>query len=347
MTLSQHTGSLPTAGLPPDSARSGALSGAPHGADPTGAAVSPQGTGQAPGFSTQHHQEQHMAQQTNPVTDVSAETRLRLVEKKVENTLAVVDQRLESLATWLARLDKDASACTAVGAQLAAALTKAQGEFGPIEKNCTNNYTHTRYADLAAVLAAVRPALAKHGLAVVQQSTCTWTDDLTRGSVTVTTRLVHESGEQLLDECTVPVLPMARRKGEDGAEQFAKSLSPQAFGIAITYARRYSISALLGVAPEEEAEGDGGARVRAQKVVEQAQAAQRRGGKGAGGVLPTPQALASWTGEELQTTIDKVRAGLEQVASDPKRLEQGKAYLSVLLEEQARRFSQLTEAPAA
>lgn len=120
--------------------------------------------------------------------------------------------------------------------QLVGALAKAQGSYEPIRKNRTvtvkmkSGGTYDfRYATLDAVLDATRTALAVNGLAI----TATISDKL------LTVLLMHESGEWLQ---SVAPLPMP---GGDW----------QAYGSAITYARRYLISTMLGVSSESDDDG--------------------------------------------------------------------------------------------
>ena len=121
-------------------------------------------------------------------------------------------------------------ACSEMGSadigELAKALSAAQGEMGHAAKSRQNPHFRSSYADLASVLDACREPLAKHGLAVVQ---------LALGDVLVT-RLLHTSGQWL--SATTPIV--------------AKERSPQAYGSAVTYARRYALSALVGVAQADD-----------------------------------------------------------------------------------------------
>lgn len=114
---------------------------------------------------------------------------------------------------------------------LAAALAATQAELVDPKKGSVNPHFKNRYADLADVLSAVRPVLTRNGLAVVQG-----TESSSLGAVTVTTMLVHTSGQWVRSSLTLPV-------GKPDA---------QGFGSAITYARRYSIAALVGVAPDDD-----------------------------------------------------------------------------------------------
>jgi hypothetical protein len=90
------------------------------------------------------------------------------------------------------------------------------------------------YADLASIIALVRPALAKHGLAVAQA-----VDTLQPGTVSVTTRVYHQAGHhESFGTLTIVAGDDARRAGS-----------------AVTYARRYSLCAALGIAPDEDTDG--------------------------------------------------------------------------------------------
>lgn len=118
---------------------------------------------------------------------------------------------------------------------LAKALAAAQAAFTVAGFDRENPHFRSKYATLASVYAACRPALAAQGLAVVQALA---TGE--GGRVTLTTRLVHASGQWL--ESTVSVAP---EKG--GA---------QALGSAATYLRRYALSSLLGIATGEDDDGE-------------------------------------------------------------------------------------------
>lgn len=115
--------------------------------------------------------------------------------------------------------------------QIATALVKAQKAFGPALKTATNPHFRSKYADLSACVEAVIDALNDNGIALIQQTH----DDAT--GVTVETVFVHESGEMLSSgKLHVPA---------------AKS-DPQGYGSALTYARRYSLMAACGIAPEDD-----------------------------------------------------------------------------------------------
>jgi hypothetical protein len=115
-------------------------------------------------------------------------------------------------------------------AALAAGLAKAQGEIEGASKDKTNPHFKSSYADLASVWDACREPLSKNGLAVMQPSFA----DGPR--VTVTTILVHSSGEFIEVDLTMT----------------AAQNTPQGIGSCITYARRYALASLVGVAPEDD-----------------------------------------------------------------------------------------------
>lgn len=124
--------------------------------------------------------------------------------------------------------------------EIAKSLSVAQGQFRPILKTKTAKvrtkagYEYTyNYADLADVIEATRDALAKNGLAVVQNI------DKKESSLIIESLLVHQSGEWLQTAIEVPI------------SDFGNS-AVQSMGGTITYARRYAYSALLNIASEDD-----------------------------------------------------------------------------------------------
>ena len=118
---------------------------------------------------------------------------------------------------------------------LYAALAKAQAEFPPIPRTRTvtvrsdkGNYTFD-YAPLDTILALCRPILGKYALAITQK----WTGD------SLETVLGHQSGAELWATVRVPAADSMQKRGA-----------------ALTYLRRYSIQAILGIAAEEDTDGD-------------------------------------------------------------------------------------------
>jgi len=125
---------------------------------------------------------------------------------------------------------------------IATALVKAQKAFGPALKTSTNPHFRSRYADLSACVEAVITGLNDNGIALIQKCY-----DCENG-VMVETVFVHESGETL--ECGILHVPAAKQ-------------DPQGYGSALTYARRYSLMAAAGIAPEDD---DGNSASRRPEV---------------------------------------------------------------------------------
>lgn len=115
--------------------------------------------------------------------------------------------------------------------QIASALVKAQKAFGPALKSASNPHFRSKYADLSACVEAVIDGLNSNGIALVQH-----THDCEHG-VTVETVFIHESGETYsAGKFHVP----------------AVKHDAQGYGSALTYARRYSLMAACGIAPEDD-----------------------------------------------------------------------------------------------
>ena len=119
-----------------------------------------------------------------------------------------------------------------------AALAAAQAEFKTVVKNCVNPAFNSKYADLQSILDATRPALNRHGLFLFQRVASS------KDGVSVETCVSHSSGETI--SSGVLFIPVVGAKNPS-----------QAFGSAETYARRYSLSAFLGVSADEDDDGNG------------------------------------------------------------------------------------------
>ena len=110
--------------------------------------------------------------------------------------------------------------------KLVEALAKAKEEFGAAIKDSLNPHFRSKYADLDTVVSATTPALSKHGLVVVQSF----------DGDNLETMLAHASGEWI--------------KGSQPLH--AIKMDPQGFASASTYARRYGLMAICGIAPEDD-----------------------------------------------------------------------------------------------
>lgn len=114
---------------------------------------------------------------------------------------------------------------------LAAALAKAQAAVKGAKKDSTNPHFKNDYADLASTWDACREALSANSLAVTQT-----TEPSDGTTVTVHTFLLHASGEWMRGALTMK----------------PQKVDPQGIGSCITYARRYALAAMVGVAPADD-----------------------------------------------------------------------------------------------
>lgn len=114
--------------------------------------------------------------------------------------------------------------------EIATALCAAQSVMRNALKENTNPAFRSKYADLAAYIEASREALAKNGLALSQGVAADG------AQVTVTTLLIHKSGEWLENDLTLQAMKQ----------------DPQGIGSAISYGRRYSLAAILNMASEDD-----------------------------------------------------------------------------------------------
>ena len=116
--------------------------------------------------------------------------------------------------------------------EIFAAMVKAQKDYGAVLKTKVNpGFKGSKYADLAATIEAVSDSLNANGIAVAQ--VCHESSD----GVVVETKFLHDSGEEW-----------------SGGKLFIPSSAKtaQGFGSALTYARRYSLLAACGIAPEDD-----------------------------------------------------------------------------------------------
>lgn len=115
--------------------------------------------------------------------------------------------------------------------ELASALAMAQASMGFAKKDAANPYFKSKYADLAAVVEAIKKPLTEHGLSYSQG-----TDIDEQGGVIVETLLMHKSGEWI--EGRLRMMPV--------------KADPQGIGSCITYARRYGLQAIVGVPADDD-----------------------------------------------------------------------------------------------
>jgi len=120
-------------------------------------------------------------------------------------------------------------------AKISKALAQFQGEVKNPANTETNPFFNSKYAPLSDILNAVRPLLSKYGLSVLQSPSGDGQN------IAITTLIVHESGEWIESD---PLTLKAEKATAQGA------------GSAITYARRYALSAMLGISSEDDNDGN-------------------------------------------------------------------------------------------
>lgn len=118
---------------------------------------------------------------------------------------------------------------------LAKALAQAQAKLEDAKKDKTNPHFNSRYATLASVRAAMSDVLPLFGLAVVQSF-----EPHGEAGVCIVTTLMHESGEWIKSRLFLPVTKK----------------DAQGFGSAISYGRRYSLAAIVGIATDDDDDGN-------------------------------------------------------------------------------------------
>ena len=160
------------------------------------------------------------------------------------------------------------------------ALVAAQGAITNAKKTAENPFFNSKYADLATILDVAREPLKAAGLAVIQSPT---TGD---GKVTVTTRIIHISGQWIESALVFEVVKK----------------DPQSVGSAITYGRRYSLAAILGIAQEDD-DGNAGSDPTPNKQ----KAAPQPPAKPKGNIQNAFNAI---TGAVDTETIEKIRKKL-------------------------------------
>lgn len=119
--------------------------------------------------------------------------------------------------------------------EIAAALSKAQGAFKIAELNCVNPHFKSKYADLASITDAIRKPLADNGLTYVHEVVSV------NGGISCSVHLFHASGQWMQFE---PLIMPVQKS------------TAHAVGGAITYAKRYTLSASLGVVADEDDDGN-------------------------------------------------------------------------------------------
>lgn len=159
--------------------------------------------------------------------------------------------------------------------ELAAALAKFQGEVDNVKKDGKNPFFKSKYATLENVIATIRGPLKDNDLSFSQFPT---------GENELATILMHKSGEYI--KATAKMNP--------------KDNSPQSQGSAITYLRRYALSAILGIATEDDDDGNAASSTPKPRRMDPYQIVRR--------AIPTPEHDA----QDVTTTTTEPEQFLEQ-----------------------------------
>lgn len=143
-----------------------------------------------------------------------------------------------------------------MSAAISKALVKAQHDIKAVAKDAVNPHFKNRYASLDAIMEMVRPTLGNYGMAVTQDGQAVFDVAGAVAGVTVRTTLIHESGETISNSVTMPL----------------EKATAQGVGSALTYGRRYGLSALLALTTDED---DDGARASERAPAQEKAAADK------------------------------------------------------------------------
>jgi len=128
---------------------------------------------------------------------------------------------------------------------LNSALVAALGELRNVPKDKVNPHFKSKFTSLDAILDATRPVLAKHGLAMSQEPV------FEDGMAGVVTRIIHAGGESRESKLLLPL----------------RDQSAQGVGSCLSYARRYAAAAVLGIASDEDDDGQVASKPITQSVI--------------------------------------------------------------------------------
>lgn len=145
--------------------------------------------------------------------------------------------------------------CSAEITELARAMLKVQSDLQPALKDRENTFSHSRYATLNSVMEACRDALISNGIWLAQYPV-----PVEAGHMGLVTKLTHAESGQWQSSLMVMPLPKA---------------DPQGYGSAMTYSRRYALSALIGIVTEEDDDGVGAGAETVQRPRRKRQARQQ------------------------------------------------------------------------
>lgn len=129
--------------------------------------------------------------------------------------------------------------------ELAVALAKFHADCPVVFKDSVNPQLRSKYADLGSILREITPVLSKHGLSVMQFPV---------GELQLVTMLLHSSGQYFRSVSVLRPQDAVVRRGATTADD-VRAITPQAYGSALTYQRRYALAALLSLCIDDDDDG--------------------------------------------------------------------------------------------
>ena len=140
--------------------------------------------------------------------------------------------------------------------ELAVALAKFHTDCPVVFKDSLNPQLRSKYADLGSILREINPVLAKHGLSVMQFAV---------GDLQLVTMLLHSSGQYFQSMSVLRPQDAVVRRGTTGSDD-VRAITPQSYGSALTYQRRYALAALLSLCIDEDDDGNSNERSARDKA---------------------------------------------------------------------------------
>lgn len=150
-------------------------------------------------------------------------------------------------ALALQSLTQASAAPTGTEAQMKefyAAFVAMQAELPTVPKDATNPHFRSRYADLPTIMETIKPVLAKHGFAIMQPLLVSDNHQM----VKMVTILMHQGGGIIDYVTSMPI----------------EKLTPQGYGSAVTYLRRYALGSFLGIVTDEDDDGNASSGIKSE-----------------------------------------------------------------------------------
>lgn len=207
--------------------------------------------------------------------------------------------------------------------ELICALSKAQGLMSGASKDSSNPFFNSKYADLNSIWNACREALSQHGLAVIQT-----TNRDQDGELYLSTLLAHSSGQWIRSDLPIKIkVPETPETDKFGKPKKVNEL--QLLGSCLTYLRRYALAAIVGVAPDEDDDGNSGAGYQARTQKKEAD-------------RPKQEAIQESKNAPVLKTISDVQAAeLEMILDDCDKSYKDLVYKVIKKQHQAESLSQV------